>query len=445
MRHTSLKITFILLAISLVTTPVLASAPTPTPAPAIQFGRTELIYDLPDYYVFKMVVKTPYSQPTGGFFTFYYDKEDKERNLVEINASDPNQFTFKLNTNRMFIYPFVPLYVQWTVTDDKDNFEVSPVEALTGEDPRFKWQELSSNSYDLYIHYHDRDKSFGRTILSAAEQAAKKMEEGFQAQLTQPINVVIYNKQSEAVEFIDSFTENTGGQAIPSLGVTYQVIPDTYGMSDWIQEVVPHEISHLYFFQATGGEKDNMYFSPPDWLNEGLADVNAYGVDSNKLETINWELSHTEKIPSLKYLSVNFGTTDGPSEAEYNQAYSVVCYLIKTYGEETIGEILAEYRKNVKAEDAFINVLGLSYSELDRDWREASGLPPDPANPASQTPTVNLTALPTPTSTAAPADRTGAIIGAVSGFAVLGICCLILVVIIVVLVIILSQRKKKDY
>jgi hypothetical protein len=444
MQRIYIKILLVLLVVSLLTTPVRASAPTPTPTPSIQFGKTNLIYELPDYYVFKMEVKTPYSQPTGGFFTYYYDEDEKEKELVDVNASNPNQFTYKISTDYMFVFPFVPIYVQWTVMDDKGNFEVGPVEAITGQDPRFEWKELSSKSYDLSVHYHDRDEAFGQTILSASEQAAKKMEEEFQANLTQPIIVVVYNDQNEAIGFIDTFTENTGGQAFPSLGATFEVISDTYGMDEWIQDVIPHEISHLYFYQATGGEKDNMYLSPPDWLNEGLAEVNAYGVDENKLETINWELSHAEKIPSLKYLGVNFGMTEGPSEAEYDQAYSVVCYLINTYGDESIAEILAEYRKGSKSEDAFINALGFGFAELDRQWRESSGLPLDAINYVNPTPTATITLLPTPTITPTPVDRAEMIIGAVSGFAVLGICCFLLIILIIILLITLSQRRKKD-
>ena len=213
-------------------------------------------------------------------------------------------------------------------------------------------------------------------------------------------------------------------------------------MNDWIQDVIPHEISHLYFYQATGGEKDTMYLNPPDWLNEGLAEVNASGIDANKLETINWELSHSEKIPSLVYLGVNFGMTEGPSEAEYDQAYSVVCYLIDSFGEESIAKILAEYRKGSKSEDAFINVLGFGFAELDSRWREASGLPLDPTNYVKPTPTATVTILPTPTMTATPVDRTGMIVGAVSGFTLLGLCCLLVIVFIIVLLVILSQRRK---
>ena len=131
MHRIHIKLLLILLTFSIFTTPVRASTPTPTPTPFIQFGKTELVYELPDYYVFKMEVKTPYSQPTGGFFSYYYDEEDKERDLVDVNVSDPNQFTFKISTDYMFIYPFVPIYVQWTVMDDKNNFETSQVEALS--------------------------------------------------------------------------------------------------------------------------------------------------------------------------------------------------------------------------------------------------------------------------------------------------------------------------
>ncbi len=120
------------------------------------------------------------------------------------------------------------------MTDDKGNFEISPEETIIGEDPRYEWDELESSSYTLAVYYHDRDAGFGQSILTAADQAAEKMEDKFSAKLSIPIKVVIYNNPDEVLNFIDSFTENTGGQAIPDLGVTFQVVEDSYGMQKWI-------------------------------------------------------------------------------------------------------------------------------------------------------------------------------------------------------------------
>jgi hypothetical protein len=337
--------------------------------------------------------------------------------------------------------------VQWSVTDDLGHFEVSPVETIVGRDPRYEWQELASLTFNIHVYFHDRDLSFGQIILSNAEQAADYLEWNFEVKPDKPIIMVVYNESAEAIGFVDYFTEETGGITNPSRGAIYLVVSNSIGRNNWIAVTTMHEMSHNYFYEAVGGDQDCVVSCPPRWLNEGLAECYTSGGGEIYKEIISWELRKAVSIPPLRYLDGEFNVLDDQSYLAYDQASSVVCYLIDTYGYESIDNILAEYRNGSKTEDAFINVLGFGFTQLDRDWRDFMGLPAldeyDFYAEANGLPTRTPTATQVvPTRT--PINTTEVVIGTVSGFAVLGLCCFILIVLLIILLISLGKRRKNS-
>jgi hypothetical protein len=452
MHHIQIKILLILLTVSLLTTPVLAGTPTPTPTPdpSIHFGSTEISYNLPLEYIFQVPVEMGGHEPESGTIELYYYEDEVLEGDAVIDPKHPDQLTFTVNPDAFFLYPFIAVHVQWSVTDERGNTVTSEEEQVIGHDPRYEWEQLDSSGYDLTVYYHDRGLSFGKSILDAAERSAKLMEDHFDAHLTKPIVVVIYNSSDEVLDFIDSFDENTGGQAFSYLGLTIQIIEPGSGMDDWINDVIPHEISHLYFYQATGGEKDSWHYWPPIWLNEGLAQINEIGMDPDSLEYVNWQLKYSTYLPNLKYLDEHFGDTEEVTATQYQMAYSVTSYVINTYGEGSMADILAAYANNARTEEAFVNVLGINFATLSKEWREASGLPLEEkyyAGPKdTATPTNESTRSPTGTPVATPTPRdTGEIVtGAVLGLATLGVCCFLLVIVIIILLVILNRRRKKQ-
>ncbi len=442
MRRILIIVFPVFLLISQFTSSVLAgtSIPVTTREAPIQFGKTELLYELPDRYIFKVDINTPYSQPSEVFFTYFYEIEFKYHELIEVDPTSTDQLVFSISTVDLFVYPYIPIFVQWSVTDNLGNYAISPLETIIGQDPRFEWNELSSQPFDISIYYHDRGDLFGQEILSITNQAAEKMEKYFQVHLSKPIILVIYNEISEVIGYSDMFDEYTPGRANPRLGIIFQVFPGPANTTEWAQTGISHEFSHLYFHQATGGNNASIIFSPPSWLNEGLAEVNSLGIDEDTINKALQDLHQAEKVPTLRVLQYKFYIRDDTTFLAYSQAYSVVCYLISTYGEESIAEILTEYRNGARTEEAFINVLGFDFVELERQWREALGLPLDAMNNIRPTP-IAITILPTPTAT--PVVRTETIVGAASGFAVLGLCCFILIILLVTVLILVTQRRKK--
>jgi hypothetical protein len=451
LRRILITLFTVLLLIPQLTTPALAGArtPTPTPDPVIQFGETMITYTVPDGYTFHVSITSPGVIPKSGRFTMIYLESHQLAGSLRIDKNHPEQLSYYVDTSSMFIFPFVPLKVQWDISDTQGRTGSSGLQVIEGEDPRYKWETIESEKWELSIHYHDRDAAFGRTLLEAAEQSAEMMEDDFNIHLARPIQVIVYNTHDEIVGYLDSFDENTGGQAFSNLGVTIQVIENSAGMQTWIEDVIPHEISHLYFYQATGGDDEGWEYTAPSWLNEGLAEISANGMDPKYLEDINWQLKYSDYLPSLTYLDYNFNEHAEVSDIDYQMAYSVTCFLINTYGKDSIARILEEYANGAAVEEAFLSVLGINFTTLSHDWREASGLPLEAANYVEPTPTktpvAGATATPTtPTPSPQPEDNSDVIIGVVSGFGVLGFCCFTLIILIFSLMIILDQHSKKQ-
>jgi hypothetical protein len=419
-----------------------ARTPTPTPHPDILFGETEITYDESEGYKFHISITTPGVIPVKGRFSLYYQKVHQVVGTLRIDPEHPTELAYYVDKSSMFIFPFVPFHVQWDITDDQGRTGSSGEQILTGEDPRYSWKTLESDQRELSVHYHDRSISFGQTVLEAAEQSAEVMEDDFNLHLARPIRVIVYNSQDEVLGYLDSFDENTGGQAFAHLGVTIQVIEQNLRMQSWIEEVIPHEISHLYFFQATGGVDSSWEYTAPSWLNEGLAEISENGMEPDYLDNINWELGSSDYLPSLTYLDYNFNDDAERAEIDYMMAYSITSYLINTYGYESITAILEEYANGAATEEAFLTVLGRNFTTLSYEWREASGLPVDANNMVMTTPT--KTPDPSPTATPLPQsrDRTEVIIGVAGGLAFLAMCVFILMLMVILLLIMLNARGK---
>jgi len=86
------------------------------------------------------------------------------------------------------------------------------------------------------------------------------------------------------------------------------------------------------------------------------------------------------------------GYTGDPGQVDlfYGEVYSLVGYLLQTYGKEKMEQLLAAIREGLYQEDALQRVYGFGLDELDAQWRVSLGLQPrgasSPAAPATPRP-----------------------------------------------------------
>ena len=94
----------------------------------------------------------------------------------------------------------------------------------------------------------------------------------------------------------------------------------------------------------------------------------------------------------LTVRSLNGGFSELPDKANlsYSQSYSIVNFLIKTYGQEKLTELLTALRDAKPIDDALLEIYGFDSDGLEDAWRQSVGAAPRAVS-------AQATAMPTPT------------------------------------------------
>jgi hypothetical protein len=202
----------------------------------------------------------------------------------------------------------------------------------------------------------------------------------------------------------------------------------------------------------------------PTWLNEGLA-VYSEGILDPSSQSQMEQAIQSDTLLTVRSLSGGFSEVADKAHLSYSQSYSIVKFLIETYGQEKMNTLLVSLRDGTTIDAALQNTYGFNVDGLEQAWREAIGAKPAAisAQPtALPTPTFVPTIVPisgaqqpvTPTPFAVPTSSSSSPTESVpttSGppialtLILLGFCCLLILIIGVVAVgfVVRSQNQKK--
>jgi hypothetical protein len=256
----------------------------------------------------------------------------------------------------------------WQIEDAAGNALETEPATFTYMDDRFTWESLAEGKVILY--WYDAEQTFGQSLLSSAVESLARLEENVGVELEKPVKIIVYQSKADMQEALISqgavFEEH-----IITLGVV--VAPDIvllHGTHQDVDRTIAHELTHVVVGLAT----DNPYAEIPAWLNEGLAMYNEGELRSGNAKALE-EGIRENKLISVRSLT---SATGNPAEVNlfYGEVYSVVDFLLKTYGKEKMSELLKVFEEGSLADDALMKVYGFDQDELDAQWRESIGLPP---------------------------------------------------------------------
>ncbi len=276
------------------------------------------------------------------------------------------EYTWRLQRGE--IPPGSDIEYSWRIKDAAGNaLETEPV-TFTYMDDRFTWQSLTEGKVVLY--WYDADQAFGQRLLDSAVESLARLEENVGVELEKPVKIIVYQSKADMQEALTSRGAIYEEQII-TLGVV--VAPDIVlllGTQQDVDRTIAHELTHVVVGLAT----ENPYAEIPAWLNEGLAMYN-----EGKLRSGN-ALALKKGIRENRLISVRSLTsmTGNPAEVNlfYGEAYSVVDFLLKTYGKEKMSELLKVFKEGSLTDNALMQVYGFDQDELDAQWRESIGAPP---------------------------------------------------------------------
>jgi hypothetical protein len=124
-------------------------------------------------------------------------------------------------------------------------------------------------------------------------------------------------------------------------------------------------------------------------LNEGLAMYAEGDLDAASQSQLDAAISNDTLI-ALRSLNGSFSEMSDKANLSYSQSQSVVKFLIETYGQEKMTQLLAALRDAKTIDDALVEVYGFDTDGLEDAWRKA-------VNAAPRAASAQPTAMPTPT------------------------------------------------
>lgn len=255
----------------------------------------------------------------------------------------------------------VDVIYRWRITDEDGNVSETPDQTTQYFDTRYDWTELEGPRVTVYTY--EASPEFRQAILDSAEHTIDRLRNAYGILPTQRIRIWAYpNKE----DFYGSLAPNSepwiAGEAQPALYLIRAILPPD-DMRE-LARVVPHEMTHQVTYQVT----QNPFNYPPLWLNEGLA---VYWQETGRDRFYSYALNLAKEgaVPPLRTLNGEFAYDSEGALNSYALSLSVVIYILDTYGDEGMANLLDAFKDGISYDDAVERGLGVTFEELDAGWR----------------------------------------------------------------------------
>jgi len=277
--------------------------------------------------------------------------------------------------------PGATIWWRWRYTDESGNETVSDQKTITWLDSEHNWKTVKKDK--LNLHWYSGNQEFAQELLNAAQGGLdfNRTRSGLTAEA--PIDIYIFadtNDMKDAILYEPSWT---GGQAFADNDIV--ILGISQSDLDWGKDAIVHELTHVLVGHLTF----SCLGAVPTWLNEGLAVYSEGELDSASQTQLD-EAVRNDTLLTVRSLSAGFSEVSDKAYLSYSQSFSIVKFLIETYGQDKMTSLLTALRDGATVDDALSQTYGFNIEGLEAEWRQAIGAPVG-------TVSAQPTAQPTPT------------------------------------------------
>jgi len=228
----------------------------------------------------------------------------------------------------------------------------------------FNWSYIQSDHFDIY--FDEGTLPLANFTAAAAESAYTAISKSLRYQIINRIPIIVYasHNQFQQTNVVSEYLEEGIG------GVTElfknRVILPFEGDYKKFRHVIHHELVHgvindmFYGGSLQSIVSNNITLQLPMWMNEGLAEFEALGWETDSDMFLRDATVH-EYLPDIRSLYGYFA---------YRGGQSIWWYIANKYGEQKVGEILNRIKSLHSIEGGFRASIGLSMEELSDRWQK---------------------------------------------------------------------------
>jgi hypothetical protein len=424
--------------------------------------RNALTFNYPETATFQLSVNHP-----TDITSIVLEYGNKQQTCGEVVAKAFPQFTSGKQVDTEWTWemlqsgslpPGAQLWWRWRITDANGDETVTDTKTATWLDDTHKWKTVQNGDY-LRLHYYKGDQSYINTLSQAAAAGLKFNETQSGLKADGPIDLYIFANTEDMKDAILYEPSWTGGQAFPEQNIV--IIGISPAELDWGKDAIVHELTHVLVGHLTFSCLGDV----PTWLNEGLAVYSEGPLDKGSQNQLDQAIRDNTLL-SVRSLSGGFSEVTDKALLSYSESYSLVKFLIETYGQDKMTALLVSLRDGTTIDEALKQNYGFDVDGLEDAWRQAVEAEPRAvsAQPTMQpTPTfvptivpisgssgkavlqVTPTAIPT-SSSAQPAEVAPSQQGRpplALTLILLGLCCVFILLIGVVILGVIIRRQSQ--
>jgi hypothetical protein len=373
-----------------------------SPAASAQSGievtSADVVNSFPEEVVFRL---SAYSQATIEEVTLHYQilpDGVMAYGRPDLTPAERIQVDFHLKANdppRSYLAPGTQIDYFWEVEDGAGNKLTTEPATFVYEDIRFSWQSVSEGN--LTVYWYAGSSSSAESSLEVGRETLDEMSALLGATVDYPVKVWIYDSYQD---MLPALVRRSEAHAQRVVVAGERVSSDTILMQgEGDDDTLRHELTHIVTHVAGEGP----YGSLPAWLDEGTA---MYG-QSEPGEGFTSALDNAVERDSLLSVRSMTAPTGDASKVTlfYGQAWSLVDFLIETYGSAKFAELFATFKEGSTVDKALLKVYGFDQDGLEDAWRASLDLSPrERPTPAAEQ---ESEAQPTPAGQTGEAEEAG--------------------------------------
>jgi hypothetical protein len=290
--------------------------------------------------------------------------------VVRLDKPGTTTLTYTFDTSNGELQPNTPITAHFQVVFSDGSTEQGPPMHVTYLDDRYNWKTLTGQL--ITLHWYSGTDAFAQQALTMGEAGVAKSAKFLGVTETKPIDFYVYADQQPFYDALGPGTrDNVGGMANTVTRTLFALIAPNE--LSYAQTVVPHELTHVVFDDATS----NPYHAPPRWLNEGLAVYLSEGYISSDRSLVS-DAANSKTLMPLAALTGEFPTTADQFYLAYAESVSAADYLIRTYGQAAIDKLMTAYAAGSSDDEAFTAAFGVDTAAVDKAWLSQNGVTASP-------------------------------------------------------------------